>query len=51
MFVAELRHFLGCLERGEAPQPGLEEGMAATRLAQALGDGGSWQAGREGTEA
>jgi predicted dehydrogenase len=42
MFVAELRHFLGCLERGEAPQPGLEEGMAATRLAQALGDGGNF---------
>ena len=30
----ELRYFLGCLERGEAPQPGLEEGMASTRLAQ-----------------
>jgi len=40
MFVAELRYFLECLEHGVVPQPGLEEGMAATRLAQVLGDGG-----------
>jgi predicted dehydrogenase len=39
MFVAELCYFLECLERGKAPEPGLIGGIAATRLAQALGDG------------
>jgi predicted dehydrogenase len=42
MFIEELRYFLDCLEDGRAPQPGLAEGVAATRLAQALGDGGTW---------
>jgi predicted dehydrogenase len=51
MFVAELRYFLACLEREESPEPGVLEGMAATQLAQALGDGGRWPDGGQGTDA
>ena len=29
MFVAEMRHFLECLEQGRAPEPGLAAGIAA----------------------
>jgi predicted dehydrogenase len=47
LFVEELRYFLGCLESGQAPGPGLDEGMAATRLAQSLGVGGRWSRGDE----
>ena len=50
MFVAELRYFLECLGRGEAPAPGLEAGATATRLAHALGEGGSWSQGQRGSE-
>ena len=45
MFVEELRYFLGCLQRGEAPQPGLTNGIAATGLARALGEGGHYVSG------
>jgi hypothetical protein len=44
MFVAEIEYFLGCLERDEPPAPGLDEGLASTRLAKALGEGGSFKA-------
>jgi predicted dehydrogenase len=43
MFVAELEYFLDCLAQGRRPEPGLEDGIAAVRLAQALGDGGQWR--------
>lgn len=42
MFIAELTHFLECLAQRRAPEPGLAAGIAATRLADALGDGGTW---------
>jgi predicted dehydrogenase len=42
MFVAEIEYFLACLERGQAPSPGLEEGLCSVRLAGALQDGGNW---------
>jgi predicted dehydrogenase len=50
MFVAELRYFFECLERGEAPSPGSEAGTAATGLAHALGEGGSWSQRDSGSE-
>jgi predicted dehydrogenase len=51
MFVAELEHFLGCLERGEPPAPGLAEGLASAGLAKALGEGGRWPVNTVGAAA
>jgi predicted dehydrogenase len=42
MFVEEMHHFLECMEQGRAPEPGLAAGVAATRLADALGNGEIW---------
>jgi predicted dehydrogenase len=41
MFIAELGYFFDCLEHGRQPEPGLEDGVAAVRLALALCDGGT----------
>jgi len=49
IFVAEIQYFLDCLARGETPTPGVAEGIASTRLAQTLANGGQWKGATKGT--
>jgi predicted dehydrogenase len=51
MFCDEVRYFLGCLERGDPPTPGVASSIVSARLAMALGEGGQWRSGSAGVAA